>query len=61
MGRRVERERKEREKNGILKRVVVEGTVKQTVEKLMERMGVIGAIEKIRELGRGGQKEERRR
>ena len=49
MERRMERrEREERKKNVIIKRVVVKGTVKQTVEKLMGRMGVQGAIEMIR-------------
>ena len=47
------REREERKKNVIITKVVVEGTVKQTVAKRMERMGVKGAINRIRELGRG--------
>ena len=47
------REGEERKKNLIIKKVVVEGTVTQTMEKLIESMEVKGATAWIRELRRG--------
>ena len=56
-GTKIEKKGKERKKNNvIINRVGVEGTVKQTVEKLMEIMealGAKGAMERITERGRG--------
>lgn len=55
MEAKVERQEKEkRRRNLIIKKVEIQGTIKETVERIFERIGVQAKVEEAREVGRRG-------